>query len=125
MERVKRVIATDKANKLIEELISEHGDLIFHLSGGCCDGSQPMCFKDGEFKLGDSDIAIGKICGCYFYTSKRNFEYIKHTQIIVDLTPGRGSSFSLEIPTGYRFIIKSRLYESDGLDKLDLIPFSD
>ncbi len=110
MNQIKRIIATPSALKLIEKLKTLHGPLMFHQSGGCCDGSQPMCFADGEFRIGDSDICLGEIADCKFYMSRDQFEYWQHTQLTIDVTPGRGSSFSLEIPMGIRFLTKSRLY---------------
>jgi uncharacterized protein (DUF779 family) len=108
--KVERVVPTEKAKELIVTLKNLHGPLMFHQSGGCCDGSQPMCFADGEFKTGNSDILLGTVEGCRFYMSKDQFEYWKHTQLTLDVTPGRGSSFSLEIPLGVRFIIHSRVF---------------
>jgi len=105
-----RVICTPKAKQLIKTLAGKYGPLMFHLSGGCCDGSQPMCFLEGEFKIGDSDICLGKVADTSFYMSADQFELWKHTQLILDVTPGRGSSFSLEIPLGVRFYIHSRLF---------------
>lgn len=119
MERVKRVLVTDEARNIIEQLQKKHGDLMFHQSGGCCDGSAPMCFKQGEFRVGSSDVRLGEIAGCPFYMSKSQFEYWKHTQITVDVTKGRGASFSLEIPLGIRFIIRSRLYTKDEMGLLE------
>ncbi|MEY3873506.1 MAG: hypothetical protein RL363_227, partial [Bacteroidota bacterium] len=89
-----RVIVSPAAEKVIAQLKATHGDLMFHQSGGCCDGSQPMCFEKGEFKVGGSDVQIGTIADCAFYMSKDQFEYWKHTQLLIDITPGRGSSFS-------------------------------
>ena len=106
----KRVLVTEKAAEVIRELKEKHGELMFHQSGGCCDGSSPMCFPKGELMIDDNDIWLGTIEGCQFYMSKDQFEYWKHTQLTVAITPGRGASFSLEIPMGIRFIIKSRLY---------------
>jgi uncharacterized protein (DUF779 family) len=113
MESVKRVLVTPEAEKVIERLRAEHGDLMFHQSGGCCDGSAPMCFKQGQFKVGANDVLLGEIAGCPFYMSRSQFEYWKHTQLTIDITPGRGASFSLEIPLGVRFIIRSRLFTAD------------
>lgn len=110
MEKVKRVLVTDEARRVIEQLRERHGDLMFHQSGGCCDGSSPMCFKQGQFRVGSSDIRLGEIAGCPFYMSRSQFEYWRHTQLTVDVTRGRGASFSLEIPLGVRFIIRSRLF---------------
>jgi uncharacterized protein (DUF779 family) len=115
---VKRVLLTNEASQLITILKKKHGELMFHQSGGCCDGSQPMCFEKGEFKLGSSDIQIGEIDGCGFYMSRDQFEYWKHTQLTIDITHGRGSSFSLEIPLGYRFIVHSRIFTD--IEMLDL-----
>jgi len=92
---------------------------MFHQSGGCCDGSQPMCFAEGEFKLGGSDICLGIVDGCKFYMHASQFEYWKHTQLILDVTPGRGSSFSLEIPLGVRFYIQSKLFTDEDMDNLE------
>lgn len=111
MEHHENVSATPDALALIERLKKLHGELMFHQSGGCCDGSAPMCFQLGDFKVGDSDLLIGHIGGCPFYISADQFEYWKHTQLIIDVTPGRGSSFSLEIPLGVRFLMRSQLRE--------------
>ncbi|MBI1782096.1 MAG: DUF779 domain-containing protein [Sphingobacteriales bacterium] len=116
---VSRVICTDAAKVLIEKLKSMHGPLMFHQSGGCCDGSQPMCFAEGEFKIGGSDVCLAEIEGCKFYMSKDQFEYWQHTQLILNVTPGRGSSFSLEIPLGVRFFIESRIYTDEEIEQLE------
>ena len=113
-----RVIVSPAAEKIIAQLKATHGDLMFHQSGGCCDGSQPMCFEKGEFKVGGSDVQIGTIADCAFYMSKDQFEYWKHTQLLIDITPGRGSSFSLEIPLGLRFIVHSRLFTDAEFENL-------
>ena len=115
---IPRIIATGEALDLIEKLKEVHGPLMFHQSGGCCDGSQPMCFTEGEFKVGSSDVWMGIIAGCKFYMGADQFEYWKHTQLILDVTPGRGSSFSLEIPLGVRFYIQSRMFTEEELDQL-------
>ncbi|GAB4374494.1 MAG: DUF779 domain-containing protein [Elainellaceae cyanobacterium] len=105
-----KVIATEAAIALIETLKAEHGPLMFHQSGGCCDGSAPMCYPNGEFMVGDRDVLIGKIAGCPFYISAAQYEYWKHTQLIIDVAPGPGGSdFSLEGPNGERFITRSKL----------------
>ncbi len=116
---VKRIIATEKALQLIDQLKKQHGALMFHQSGGCCDGSQPMCFAEGEFRTGNSDVCLGEVADCKFYMSADQFEYWKHTQLILDVTPGRGSSFSLEIPLGVRFLIRSRVFSEQELDELE------
>ena len=114
----RRVVVKEAAAEVIETLKKEHGPLMFHQSGGCCDGSSPMCYPEGDLMLDDSDIWLGKISGCDFYISKDQFEYWKHTQLTVDVVPGRGSSFSLEIPMGIRFLIRSRLFTEDESQSL-------
>lgn len=107
-----RVDITEDAKKIIDQLREKHGPLMFHQSGGCCDGSSPMCMEVGELMIDDSDVLLGEVHGCEFYMSKFQYEYWKHTHLTLDITPGRGSSFSLEIPLGLRFVIKSRLLEA-------------
>lgn len=120
---IPRILATEKALELINELREKNGPLMFHQSGGCCDGSQPMCFAKGEFKVGNSDVCLGEIDGCKFYMNADQFEYWKHTQLTLDVTAGRGSSFSLEIPLGVRFFIQSKIFNEDELNELaPLIP---
>ncbi len=114
----KRVVATEAALSLIERLKEMHGKLMFHQSGGCCDGSSPMCYPLGEFYLGDADILLGKIGGCPFYMSRAQFEYWKHTQLIIDVTPGNGGMFSLEGPEGMRFLTRSRLFTDEEWQSL-------
>lgn len=116
-----RVLITPDAEKIVEELRKEHGSLIFHQSGGCCDGLSPMCFPKDDLLINEQDIYLGTIHGCPFYMSKDQFEYWQHTQLTIDIVPGRGASFSLEIPLGIRFVTKSRLYtekESANLKKI-------
>lgn len=115
--KTKRVLVTDEAKKIIEQLRETHGELMFHQSGGCCDGSAPMCFSKGELMLNETDVWLGNIADCDFYMAKDQFEYWKHTQLTIDITKGRGASFSLEIPLGIRFIVRSRLFsEEEALD---------
>lgn len=109
METVERIGLTEEAREVIGQLRKRFGPLMFHQSGGCCDGSSPMCFEDGDFKVGESDVLLGQVDDCPFYMSRDQYEYWKHTHLTLDVTPGRGSSFSLEIPMGIRFIIRSRL----------------
>ena len=116
-----RVMATEKAAELIAKLQKEHGALMFHQSGGCCDGSSPMCYPKGELMLDQSDVFLGKICDTDFYMSQDQYEYWKHTQLTVDVTEGRGSSFSLEIPYGKRFVIKSRLFSDEEFAALPAV----
>ena len=113
-----RLDATPAALGLIATLQAQHGDLMFHQSGGCCDGSAPMCFPAGEFKVGAADVLLGHIADCPFYMSAAQFEYWQHTHLTLDVTPGRGASFSLEIPEGVRFIIRSRLFSDTELKDL-------
>ncbi len=108
---VLQVTATPAALQLIEELRAQHGDLMFHQSGGCCDGSAPMCYAAGELLLGDADRLLGRIGGAPFYISQAQFEYWKHTQLIIDVVAGRGGMFSLEGPSGRRFLTRSRLFD--------------
>ncbi|MCG1019828.1 MULTISPECIES: DUF779 domain-containing protein [Burkholderiaceae] len=112
-EPVPRVVATPAALAVIESLRQEHGALIFHQSGGCCDGSAPMCFPAGEFLIGDSDVRLGEIGGAPFYMSAAQFEYWQHTQLTIDVVPGNGGMFSVERPTGLRFLTRSRLYTNE------------
>jgi uncharacterized protein (DUF779 family) len=119
MEVIKRVLVTDKAKEVIDTLRKRFGsDLMFHQSGGCCDGSSPMCFEKGDFKVGSQDIWLGEVYGCDFFMSADQFEYWKHTQLTLDVTPGRGSSFSIEIPMGIRFMIRSKLFTTEELENL-------
>ena len=106
-----QVVATEAALALIQELQARHGPLMFHQSGGCCDGSAPMCFAQGEFQLGDNDVHLGDIGGAPFYISESQYEYWCHTQLIIDVVAGRGGMFSLEGPTGRRFLTRSRFYD--------------
>lgn len=106
---MERLAATEEALALINKLKKQYGNLMFHQSGGCCDGSAPMCFEEGELFLNETDICLGHIGETPFYMSKDQYEYWKHTHLTLDVTEGRGSSFSLELPLGVRFIIKSKL----------------
>lgn len=121
MEYIKRVLITDAAIHIVDTLKEQYGDLMFHQSGGCCDGSAPMCYPKGDFRLGKSDVWLGNIQGCDFYMNQDQFEYWQHTQLTVDITEGRGSSFSLEIPLGLRFIIQSRLFTDAEISQLEPI----
>jgi uncharacterized protein (DUF779 family) len=114
-----RVIATPEALALIARLKTEHGPLIFHQSGGCCDGSAPMCYKDGEFHIGGRDVLLGLIEDCPFYIGGSQFEYWSHTQLIIDVVPGRGASFSLEIPEGVRFLTRSHVFSDEDVAALE------
>jgi len=119
METIKRVLITDAAKEVIDTLRKRFdSELMFHQSGGCCDGSSPMCFEKGDFKVGAQDIWLGEVYGCDFFMSADQFEYWKHTQLTLDVTPGRGSSFSIEIPMGIRFMIRSKLFTTEDLENL-------
>jgi hypothetical protein len=119
---VERVSATPAALELIAVLRGQHGDLMFHQSGGCCDGSSPMCYPLGEFLVGDSDVKLGEIGGCPFYMSSAQFEYWQHTHLIIDVVPGRGGMFSLDGPTGRRFLTRSRLFSDEEVAALATQP---
>ncbi len=122
---IQRVDITNEARKVIDELRERHGDLMFHQSGGCCDGSSPMCLEKGDLLLNENDVWLGTIHNCDFFMSKDQFEYWKHTQLTVDITKGRGSSFSLEIPMGVRFIIKSRMYKPEEYEDLQPVKYGE
>ncbi|CAH1001730.1 hypothetical protein LEM8419_02636 [Neolewinella maritima] len=108
-----KVDITDAARAVIDTLRTEHGPLIFHQSGGCCDGSSPMCFPEGELYLDDTnDVLLGEVHGCPFYMSTFQYDYWKHTHLTLDVVEGRGASFSAEIPLGLRFVIDSRILEA-------------
>lgn len=124
-DRVPRVTATPAALELIELLKTRHGPLMFHQSGGCCDGSSPMCYPAGEFKVGGRDVLLGEIGGCPFYMGAAQFEYWRHTQLIIDVVPGRGGMFSLEGPEGKRFLTRSRLYSEAEWTALQAAEASD
>ena len=105
-----QVLRTPAAVELMASLEAKYGELMFHQSGGCCDGSSPMCYPRGEFMVGDSDVLLATLGDTPFYMSRSQFEYWKHTQLILDVVPGRGGMFSLEGPEGVRFLIRSRVF---------------
>ena len=119
---IKRVEVSPEAAAVIAQLKEKFGELMFHQSGGCCDGSQPMCFEKGDFKVGSSDVCLGEIEGCEFWMSKDQFEYWKFTKLLIHISAGRSSSFSLEIPMGLRFMTVSSLFTEEELK--DLAPLS-
>lgn len=120
-ETASRVGLTQATIDLLQDLIAQHGELMFHQSGGCCDGSAPMCFPAGEFRTGDSDALLGvaqvpapsggDLGSLEFWISTEQFELWRHTRLIIDAVPGRGGGFSLEAPTGKRFLTRSELCE--------------
>jgi hypothetical protein len=116
---VRRVDVTAAAAALIRELQAEHGPLLFHQSGGCCDGSAPMCFPRGEFRLGARDVLLGEIEQTPFYMGGDQFEYWKHTHLTIDVVPGRGAGFSVEAPRGVRFLTRSRVFDQAELEALE------
>ena len=119
----RRVEITDKAREVVDRLRAEHGELMFHQSGGCCDGSSPMCYPLGEFRVGGSDVLLGRIHGCPFYMARDQFELWQNTHLTVDVVKGRGASVSAEIPLGLRFVIHSRLFTDEEV--ADLEPVED
>lgn len=118
---VERVTATAAAVELIGTLEKQHGPLLFHQSGGCCDGSAPMCYPRGEFRIGEQDVRMGEIGGQPFYMSRSQFEYWKHTHLIIDVVTGRGSGFSLEAPEGVRFLTRSRVFSASEVAELEAL----
>ena len=116
---VERVVVTPAAAAVIERLKAAHGPLMFHQSGGCCDGSSPMCYPVGEFKVGGVDIRLGSICNAEFWMWAEQYEFFAASQLIIDVVPGRGGGFSLEAPEGVRFLTRSRLFSEEELDELE------
>jgi len=115
---VAQVLATPAAARLVEQLRTKHGRVLFHQSGGCCDGSSPMCYPEREFIVGDRDVLLGAIADAPFYISAPQFEYWKHTQLIIDVVDGRGGMFSLENGEGVRFLTRSRLFTDEEVESL-------
>jgi uncharacterized protein len=116
---VDRVEITEAATEIVTRLKSIHGALMFHQSGGCCDGSAPMCYPKGDFRVGPQDVLLGEIADCQFYIGAAQFEYWRHTQLIIDVVPGRGSGFSVEAPEGVRFLTRSRVFTDDEVTQLE------
>ena len=115
---VERVVATDEALALIAKLRERHGPVMFHQSGGCCDGSSPMCYPDGDLLIGDQDVLLGNIGDSPFYMHKNQYDYWRHTQIIIDVVDGRGGMFSLEGVEGKRFLSRARAFTSEEMEQL-------
>lgn len=115
---IERVIATDEALQFIELLKQRYGAIMFYQSGGCCDGSAPMCYREGDFLLGDADLFLGSIGDTPFYMHKSQYEYWKHTQLIIDAIEGRGATFSLDSIEEKHFITRSRVYTAEEVLKL-------
>ena len=116
---VSRVECTEAAAALIGELAAENGPLLFHQSGGCCDGSAPMCYPAREFRIGARDVLLGHVAGVPVYIGAQQFEYWQHTHLTIDVVPGRGAGFSLEAPRGVRFLTRSRVFEDDEWRELE------
>ena len=110
MNSASRVDITPEAAAFVERLKATHGPLLFHQSGGCCDGSAPMCYPQGDFRIGANDVFLGQVAGCPFYIGGQQFAYWRHTHLTIDIVTGRGSGFSIEAPEGKRFITRSRLF---------------
>lgn len=115
-----RVAITPEAAHLLRKLVADHGPLMFHQSGGCCDGSAPMCYPKLEFKIGGGDVLLGEIAGVPFYIGAQQYELWKHTHLTIDVVPGRGAGFSLEAPEGFRFLTRSRLFTEEEKLALNL-----
>jgi uncharacterized protein (DUF779 family) len=118
---VKRVETTKTADTLLNQLVEKYGALMFHQSGGCCDGSSPMCYPIGDFKVGQRDVFLGYVgdTNIPFYIGGDQFEYWKHTALVIDVVPGRGSGFSVEAPEGVRFLTVSRVFSDDEVAELE------
>lgn len=114
-----RVVLTEAAEELVRSLTARHGPVMFHQSGGCCDGSSPMCYPAGEFRTGRSDVLVGSVSvpelddPVDVWMSAAQFEYWEHTHLTIDVVKGRGAGFSLEAPEGVRFLLRSRLFTDD------------
>ena len=119
---LERVAITEAARSVVEALRAEHGALLFHQSGGCCDGSSPMCYPAREFRIGQRDVLLGVIAGCPFYIGAAQFEYWEHTHLTIDVVPGRGGGFSLEAPRGVRFLTRSRVFDDAEYAQLQREP---
>jgi uncharacterized protein (DUF779 family) len=119
---IDRVTATPEALAFIGELRARHGPLMFFQSGGCCDGSAPMCYAAGEFNISDTDVHLGELDGAPFYMGQEQFAYWEHTQLIIDVVPGNGGMFSLDNGTGRRFLVRSRLFSDEECGRLRTRP---
>ena len=115
---IARVTATPAALALLARLRKLYGPLMFFQSGGCCDGSAPMCYAAGEFQVGEEDVYLGNLDGVPFYMGREQFEYWEHTQLIIDVVEGNGGMFSLDNGTGLRFLTRSRLFSDEELAAL-------
>ncbi len=121
MDTPNRALVTEAAAELLRRLQKQHGTLMFHQSGGCCDGSSPMCYPDGDFVVGDRDVLLAILDvgdGVPIWISGPQFEAWKHTQLVIDVVPGRGGGFSLEAPEGMRFLSRGRAFTADEIGAL-------
>lgn len=114
-----RVHATPAALELVEQLKASHGSLLFYQSGGCCEGSSPLCLREGELQISPGDVLLGHLAGIPFYTSASQFNYLRHSLLTLDVIPGQGDSYSLEASEGYSFVTLSRLFSDTELKDLD------
>ncbi|ONG53774.1 acetaldehyde dehydrogenase [Pseudoroseomonas deserti] len=121
-EAPQRVLATEAALALLKEIVADHGPVLFHQSGGCCDGSSPMCYPQGDFLIGDGDVRLGEIGGAPAYIGGAQFELWRHTQLIIDVVPGRGGMFSLDNGREQRFLTRSRAFSAAELAALGETP---
>jgi len=115
---IPRVLVTEAATAVLRKLQALHGPLLIHQSGGCCDGSSPMCYPLDEFRVGAQDVKLGTIADCPVFIGAAQFEYWAHTQLTIDVVPGRGGGFSLEAPEGVRFLTRSRVFTDDEVAAL-------
>jgi uncharacterized protein (DUF779 family) len=115
---MKRIEVSKKCEDFVEWLSEKHGELIFHLSGGCCDGTNPMCFANNEFKVGASDVKIGEVAGFSFYVHKSQWEYFKYNKFFMDIREGRPSGFSLEVSYNTRFVLETKMISDEEYEAL-------
>lgn len=120
--RIQRVDITPEARTVLRQLEAVHGPLLFHQSGGCCDGSSPMCYPAREFRVGGRDVHLGDVAGVPVYIGGQQYELWRHTQLLIDVVPGRGGGFSLEAPLGVRFLTRSRVFNPEEQRWLDGCP---
>ena len=118
-DAVQRVTATQAARAFLAEIVADHGPVIFHQSGGCCDGSSPLCFPKGDFRIGVNDVKLGEIDGAEVWISGPQFEAWKHTQLILDVVPGRGGMFSLDNGRERRFLSRAKVFSTEEMAQLE------
>lgn len=118
LPNLRRVDATPLAREWLAKLTIQHGPLMIHQSGGCCDGSSPMCYPLGDFKIGQSDVFLGEVDGVPVYIGEAQFEFWRHTGLVIDVVPGRGAGFSVESPEGIRFLTRSHVFTDGEMKRL-------